>query len=544
MNKKDLTSRQRKYVILLRLLDQEHLSYQHLAEDYLVARSSIANDIIFIKNLLSEDNVPLKFDNSGTFVDASEIKRQEVIKRVISKLDDEKDNDIKSLYLDSSLFQKVKKVISAEEKRYLFKIPEIYLKNIILTTTILIQRSRDGFRIEISTEKEDKPLWQLQKLQLANELIQSVQCAGIYTFTNNELKYLSYIVLGSGIDFFIDYDSIPQEFKLQVLNFIKDVGNGLNRNYLINDKRLEQDLTLHIYQMILRLKTNTTVINPLLEIIKNKYSKTFGVVWYFLNSDFELQISDDEVAFITIHFQAAIERQKEAKKILFVCPHGIGTSSLASAQLRRILPTNSMIETVSLIKVSERDLSDVDLIVSTIPLPKLNVPVVKISPILTTEDMKRVMDEYIDTTMSKNLSPQLNTDGEEKLIKLLKGHVLLVDQSNSRKIMEQLSSFNDWDDEDQCSNYLTTVDKREKIQSTYLGNGFAIPHGNPKLIKQSTIAVAILKRPIKWGNNKVDIISLLMIANQDKNMVEPFMELIMKGINDKEWFIRKIMEFN
>ena len=47
MNNEYVDSKQRKYLIIKRLLNQEHLSYQQLSEDYYVSRSSIANDISY-----------------------------------------------------------------------------------------------------------------------------------------------------------------------------------------------------------------------------------------------------------------------------------------------------------------------------------------------------------------------------------------------------------------------------------------------------------------------------------------------------------------
>lgn len=90
--------------------------------------------------------------------------------------------------------------------------------------------------------------------------------------------------------------------------------------------------------------------------------------------------------------------------------------------------------------------------------------------------------------------------------------------------------------------YRHSIEQREKLQSTYLGNGFAIPHGDPHLVDHSCIAVLILDKPIKWGNNKVDVVSLLMVREEDKKIVESFMNLIMHGINNKDWFISKMME--
>ena len=100
-------SKIRKFLILKRLLDGEHLSYQHLAQDYFVSRSSIANDIAYIKRLLAEDNVSLEFDNSGTYITDDEIKRQDIIKRIISKLSVKKDSEVKNLFLNKELYQNI-----------------------------------------------------------------------------------------------------------------------------------------------------------------------------------------------------------------------------------------------------------------------------------------------------------------------------------------------------------------------------------------------------------------------------------------------------
>jgi len=83
---KTFSSKLRKYYVLKRLLNGEHLSYQRLADNYLVSRSSITNDLVFIKQLLTKDNVLLKFDNSGTFIGGGEENKQKVIKRIIANL--------------------------------------------------------------------------------------------------------------------------------------------------------------------------------------------------------------------------------------------------------------------------------------------------------------------------------------------------------------------------------------------------------------------------------------------------------------------------
>ncbi|MCT3285002.1 PTS sugar transporter subunit IIA [Lactiplantibacillus pentosus] len=108
--------------------------------------------------------------------------------------------------------------------------------------------------------------------------------------------------------------------------------------------------------------------------------------------------------------------------------------------------------------------------------------------------------------------------------------------------IEYLQSKNYWKSDERQRAFRESVLKREAVQSTYLGNGFAIPHGKPSLVDQTCITVLILDTPIIWDNVSVDVVALLMIREKDSAYVEPFMNLLMKGIEDKSWFISKMME--
>lgn len=56
------------------------------------------------------------------------------------------------------------------------------------------------------------------------------------------------------------------------------------------------------------------------------------------------------------------------------------------------------------------------------------------------------------------------------------------------------------------------------------------------------MSVLFPEKPIKWGNNKADVVIMLMVSMDDKQSMEPIMDLIMQGINNKDWFISKMTE--
>ena len=63
--------------------------------------------------------------------------------------------------------------------------------------------------------------------------------------------------------------------------------------------------------------------------------------------------------------------------------------------------------------------------------------------------------------------------------------------------------------------FIESVLKRENLAPTSIGDGFAIPHSFKGHIVKPGIGFMTLKKPIQWGEEKVQMI--LMIALDPKN---------------------------
>lgn len=543
MTNKNIDSKYRKFLIVKRLLDQEHLSYQQLSDEYYVSRSSIANDLSFIKELFSKEDLALTFDNSGTFFKGSEVQIQKILKRTILNL---LNSDLSvEIFIDSELMQKVSQGFykSLTEKK--IEIPESYMQNIIVSIVLIIQRAKEDHHIHLEGSNQYGQFFlEFDKYPLVYGLLNELEKQNIYTFSQEEIQYLTYLIVGSGLRFFMKDEAIPFVFRGKVRFLIQKVSEGLQTD-LTQDSRLEEDLVIHLYQLILRLEAQSSVINPMIDEIKQTYPALYGVVWFGLVEfckHYQITLTDDEVGFVSIHFQAAMERVKKMHKVLFVCPNGIGTSSFVSAKIRRILPDVNSIETASTSKLEDMDLSDVDFIISTVEFPDTEKPVVRISPMVTVQDMKRIMNQYIDLIIAREEknAPKLEVASETK--DFIAQNILFHHFSTKEDALNYLIDRQEFSDERLADKFRASVWERERLQSTYLDNGFAIPHGSPEFVEKTAIAILILDKAINWGNQKVDILILLMIKEEDIQKVEPVMELVMQGIEDKEWFISKMME--
>ena len=71
--------------------------------------------------------------------------------------------------------------------------------------------------------------------------------------------------------------------------------------------------------------------------------------------------------------------------------------------------------------------------------------------------------------------------------------------------------------------------ERERQSSTFIGNGMAIPHGNPEKVLKSHVIVYKFKHPIPWKQHDVKLVFFLAIAKKDaqmmKNMIQSLAQL-------------------
>ena len=77
--------------------------------------------------------------------------------------------------------------------------------------------------------------------------------------------------------------------------------------------------------------------------------------------------------------------------------------------------------------------------------------------------------------------------------------------------------------------YIESAMERERQSSTFIGNGMAIPHGNPEKVLKSHVIVYKFKHPIPWKQHDVKLVFFLAIAKKDaqmmKNMIQSLAQL-------------------
>jgi activator of the mannose operon, transcriptional antiterminator len=295
------------------------------------------------------------------------------------------------------------------------------------------------------------------------------------------------------------------------------------------DAELLNGLHVHLYSTLNRLKHGLPVSNVMLQEIKNMYPYMFDQILFALeeiNQILPVEIPEEEAAYLTLHFQASLERLKNqhpaVKKVVVVCHMGIGMSQLLRTKIERKFHGLQVIDCIAHSElrafVGEHE---IDFIISTVPLESMKKPHIVVSPLLEKGDEER-LGQWV-----RQLDAPEETSGKSVLLRYTNPFLVFLhlDETNKYDIIKKLSGElhkKGYVDKE----YMESSMIRERMAATTVGAGIAIPHGNPVFIRQSVLAVATVKEPVEWGGEKVSLVFMLAVKNdKQENAKQLFMEI-------------------
>jgi transcriptional antiterminator len=540
----------RRMRILAKLLYyRDGTSLNKLSEEFYVSKNSIVSDLSKIKQELNEHyGLNLIKDYKGTRISGSEKEIRHALSDVVNeflKLDiEEKDLEetnsrleLSSYYRLQNIFEfdgleEIEAIITEAEAQLGYKINDLSYINLVTHIAILIKRLKAGSTYTVDESHIVYTLPdQKETLDIANHIAEKISNQFHIKIPLAEINYIYQYLVCSGIQSdYLHYnnyvDSIDQYYIDIVDEIIAFVSDSIHCD-LHEDKELKLSLLVHVVPMMQRMKYKIQINNPLVNEIKSRYSALFSVITLAIEimGDSWNAISDDEIGFLAIHFQAAIERSVEEKRVIIVCPEGIGFSRLIAQRIERYVSSVKVVDTIPYSSLKTKDLSDIDLVVSTVPILECSKPVVEVTSFISEFDIQGINNFLIENSMYEK-------EGEFKhLLEIIDDDNIFIEEKEVSKEdvihkMSQLMSDKGYVDEE----FEDSIYKREHIRSTEIGNMVAIPHGSEVYVKEPAIGITVLKQPMIWGKQKVKIV-FLIAANLDdlahtKSMLRDLYSLI------------------
>lgn len=516
----DFSPEYRESELIKRLfINQEDLDIYDFAEEMYVTESTVHRDIDKLEKNLGQFDLKIRIKHDQLFVDGDEwnirkalqsyviqaqsLGREEKIERFFSE------KDIEICY----------EAISRLSQKYHHQFSEEYSCLLLVECLVFKKRTENNNCLTERTSNLINDLNHIEVYFFSGELLESIINKSFSEISPYEIEAMAYSLLAYG--FSIQSADYIQNIEHQVNELINKVSNLLSLD-LSKDNHLKLMLSNHISKMIFRLRNQIYITNPALEEIKKQYSSLFNVIWIAirgLSKYYEINISNEELAFIVIHFQLAIEKIVKPLNIVVICQNGIATSELIMSKLHKIFDSDAKITNINARELDFYDLSNIDLIISTIALPEVKVPVIEVSPILTKDEIESIRSFYSEHMTDNYTLMRTSLDGRkfnlESLQTLIKKPSLIRETVKSKKeCIEKMIRECDATNR-RIKEFKESILERETLGSTSVYTGVALPHCDPRFVEQSELIVMTLDKPINWGKNNVKLIILIAVAEND-----------------------------
>lgn len=579
-----------------------YLTIQDLADKYFVSRGTINSDIVSIKEYCDKNGINfVSARGKGIGIDEDEKNRRKYLASIIKEFAylNQKVNIDMSIYgqwFDLDEINKIQAIVNEVDEIFTVSLTDVAYEALIVHIALSIERFKGGNYEEELPSEELENIDSLQ-YKIASTLVEMINEEFNISLGENEIYYIAvHIAAKSGVivaqekrgDNFLEY---------YCLRLINNVGLLLNVD-LSNDKHLFNSLFQHLCACEYRNRNNISLDNPLKDELKNNYKDLFEIVKAVIIDVNEPDViipSDDEIAYVMLHFCTAIKRDiKQIKplRVLVVCATGIGTAELLSLGLKENFNFEIVDKLAKHQLKDEKYLNDVDLIISTVPL-KSRIPSVVVSPILKEKDIIDIKHfinrldlvgklDIKSTKMSKTavmlkdlLNKYPSNKDEEILIEKIK--TLLLNEKGEKNYMlsdlirkETIAlglEVNDWqdavrkagqlliDDGSITEEYIDGAIENVKELGPYIviTKGIALPHATNKVgVNRTAMSLITLKNPVNFGNKNNDPVdTVFMLATTDSTSHLGALQDLSEFLGDEEFLnilrhdttIEKILAF-
>lgn len=416
-----MKAKTKKYLTLVEILQcKEPVKIQYFAKKINVSNTTISHYLKDIKSWLDSKNINLiSRPGVGIYVEADEKNiRQAILEllyknyntdQLISLMQknytsyDENQDTAKNLLnaqllniIDFKTVNIIEKILIKFENTINYQIEERFFFEITLQLALAVKRILINNKINLDCSILKK-LKKSREFSLAKIIVGYIEDEIHIKIPEEEIGYIALLFQGMKVGV------SKLNFNEKYLNSVTEkIINNISKIFKINfdnDTVLKQDLYNHFVYSIYQLNSGYIIKNPLISEIKEEYANIFNGCRSAideLKDEISIEIKDDEVGYIAMHFAASIERMKNKTtklNVLLVCYSGIGVSRMLSVKLRQFAQLN-IVAISSVLKIDEIiKKQKIDIIISTIPIKRDDIKVIVVNPLLNENDIKKLEDE-------------------------------------------------------------------------------------------------------------------------------------------------------
>lgn len=304
--------------------------------------------------------------------------------------------------VDKEIIHSLEVVIRRAERQMERRLSDQAFIGILVHLALAVQRLRKGENIKLQPEYLER-LKQKQEFSVASRMGEEISREFGLTVTEDEAGYIAMHLLGARSRYREESLSgtVLDNFHLvRLAKSIMKAAEERSGEPLYRDGELLAGLVNHLGPSISRMELKMDIRNPLLGEMKEKFPELMALAKGSVREaerELELTFPESELAYIAMHLSAALMGTdlltRASARVIVACPTGMGTSRLLAGQLKKYYAENLVIaEQMAALELSSEFMASArpDFIISTVPIPQVQVPVVVVGALLSEEDRQRI----------------------------------------------------------------------------------------------------------------------------------------------------------
>lgn len=524
-----LVPENRKYFVALKLLDADgYISMESIANSMFVSKGTIVNCMNELEPFFQKQGIIVeKKVKYGMRLIGEEgqlrIAKASVIRKNIS-VQGSQIADRLQPFFEGIPLAAINNIIQDAEKRFEFLLADTAYSEMVIQLAIVVKRIQKGRSCTIG-EADLKAYQNKKEWNIVRYLSERLETEYSITLSPGDMAYLMMNLEGMNtrMNSLAAEESMAEaadgeDYDLQSWeDILMEAGIVFHEN-LPRDEMLKCALYMHLKAMFNRLKHQIHLSNPMKHMVKEELVYEVEVASFMarrIKDKFGMELGEDEICDIAIYLGASLEREKAQKlrnnpSIIVVCGSGLGTSQFLEAKLKRIFPRITINKVLS-VKDAESEIypGHQDLVISTVPLLLEGTEVLFVSPILTESDISAIEKKLYGNIMAARAADK---GKYESLFSLMDERISIFkcDLKTREEVIRLLGSrllHEKYVEE----GFTESAFKREELSATSIGDSIAVPHAFEGYVKKIGIGLLTLKKPIQWGNEKVQIILMLAL---------------------------------
>lgn len=404
---------QRKIAIACELLlEADYLKAPYFSYKFNVVMGSISQDLDSIEKLFLTKNLYLiRKRTYGIKVNGSEWSKRNVFIEMFfnfkpfeylfsfiygDKVDDTVEAFFKDIF-EVKTIDIVKEIFHKLDFEDI-KVNDVQYFNLFILTLLAIKKTENGSNISLPDKiKQDV---ENSKIYKKLKLLQEVLFESNIRLPKDELVYLCLYLNDYKYHNACSESIVESDINYECIS--KELINSVSKKIEIDitkDEKLLEDLSQHLKQTFHMLNLGLDIINTLVNEIKQHYCKLFDIInneCRLIFSRYNMKIPEEEIGYITMHIETAIQRKQTVGKklnVLIVCPSGLSTAKILNNKVKNIFSDIGNTDISSIHDFYNKLLKNkYDLILSTVPINLEIGNVIIVSPFMTKENIDEVKD--------------------------------------------------------------------------------------------------------------------------------------------------------